>query len=113
MLDGQAGIDKRAEFHFIQCKLNRSGNIALMLPLGYVPANIPAYPLYLHRLFLRPDIRIVRELAAATDSQSQVDLDGSVADYDYDNDRDTADYCPDLPLSVSTGPTTARICRSA
>ena len=57
------------------------------------------------RLFLRPDMRIVREVAAAAaDSQSQVDLDGSVADYDYDNDRDTADYCPEIPLSVSTAP---------
>ncbi|XP_043225095.1 condensin complex subunit 2-like [Amphibalanus amphitrite] len=53
----------------------------------------------LFKLFLRPDMRIVRDLAAAADSQSQVDLDGSVADYDYDNDRDTADYCPDVPLS--------------
>ena len=50
-------------------------------------------------------MRILRDVApGAADSQSQVDLDGSVADYDYDNDRDAADYCPDLPLSVSQTP---------
>ncbi|XP_037068906.1 condensin complex subunit 2-like [Pollicipes pollicipes] len=47
------------------------------------------------KLFLRPDIGIVREVASAADAQH--DLDGSVADYDYDNERDSQNYCPDLP----------------